>query len=91
MTRARNAAAPVRRKDGTCLSESVRDAMERYFNDLDGHDPGGLYELVLALVERPLLEIVMKNARGNISRAAQVLGVNRATLRNRLKKYDLEA
>ena len=91
MTRARNSTMPVRRKDGTCLSESVRDAMERYFNDLDGHDPGGLYELVLAQVERPLFEIVMKNSRGNISRAAQVLGVNRATLRNRLKKYGLEA
>lgn len=73
-----------------CLSDSVREAMERYFTDLDGHDPGDLYELVLSEVERPLFEIVMENTRGNVSRAAQLLGLNRATLRTRLRKYGLD-
>jgi Fis family transcriptional regulator len=84
-----NGAAPARR-DGSRLSDSVRDAMERYFRDLDGQDPGDLYELVLSQVERPLFEIVMENTRGNISRAAQLLGLNRATLRSRLRKYGLD-
>jgi Fis family transcriptional regulator len=73
-----------------CLSESVKDAMERYFIDLDGHDPGDLYELFLAQVEKPLFETVMKNSGGNISRMASVLGLNRATVRSRLRKYGLE-
>jgi Fis family transcriptional regulator len=76
--------------NGSCLSDSVRQAMERYFADLDGHDPGDLYQLVLAQVERPLFEIVLENTRGNVSRAAQLLGLNRATLRSRLKKYGLD-
>jgi Fis family transcriptional regulator len=82
--------AAVSRRDGSRLSDSVRDAMERYFTDLDGQDPGDLYDLVMSQVERPLFEIVMENTRGNISRAAQLLGLNRATLRSRLRKYGLD-
>ena len=73
-----------------CLSDSVRDAMEKYFDDLDGHEPRQLYDLFMAQVERPLFEMVMDHTRGNVSRAAQVLGLNRGTLRNRLKKYNIE-
>ncbi|MBI1732557.1 MAG: Fis family transcriptional regulator [Gammaproteobacteria bacterium] len=65
--------------------------MERYFRDMDGHDPAGLYDLFLAEVERPLFEVVMENTRGNLSRAAQMLGLNRATLRSRLEKYGIKA
>lgn len=72
------------------LCEYVRDAMENYFNDLDGHEACNLYELVLSQVEKPLLEVVMKNTRGNMSRAADILGMNRGTLRSRLKKYGLD-
>lgn len=71
------------------LCELVADSLERYFEDLNGQPPGKLYDLVLAEVERPLLEIVMRETRGNISRAAQLLGMNRATLRTRLNKYGL--
>jgi len=74
---------------GRCLSESVREAMEKYFNDLDGHEPSDLYDLFLAQVEKPLFEEVMAHTGGNVSRAAQVLGLNRGTLRNRLKKYNI--
>jgi len=71
------------------LSFHVKQAMERYFIQLNGHSPGGLYDFVLSEVERPLLEVVMKCTRGNISKAAQYLGLNRATLRKKLERYGL--
>lgn len=71
------------------LCELVRDSLDRYFDDLNGEQPVALYELVIAQVERPLLEVVMRETRGNISKAAQMLGMNRATLRTRLNKYEL--
>jgi Fis family transcriptional regulator len=73
------------------LCELVASALERYFADLNGEQPSKLYELVLEQVERPLLEVVMRESRGNISRAAQILGLNRATLRSRLIKYGLNS
>jgi len=72
-----------------CLSDNVREAMEKYFDDLEGHEPQDLYDLFLTQVEKPLFEKVMDHTGGNVSRAAQLLGLNRATLRNRLKKYDI--
>lgn len=72
-----------------CLSDNVREAMEKYFDDLEGHEPQDLYDLFLTQVEKPLFEKVMHHTGGNVSRAAQLLGLNRATLRNRLKKYDI--
>ncbi len=71
------------------LSVMVRAALKRYFADLNGQPPCDLYEFVIAEVERPLLETVMDETRGNLSRAAQVLGINRATLRSKLAKYGL--
>ncbi len=72
-----------------CLGDDVRRHMENYFRDLDGHDVSDLYELFISEVEKPMFEIVMQMARGNITRAASMLGLNRGTLRNRLKKYNL--
>ena len=72
------------------LRDNVREAMERYFHDMDGHDPAGLYDLFMSEVEKPLFEVVMENTGGNISRAAQLLGLNRATLRSRLDKYGID-
>ena len=72
------------------LGDSVRAALERYFHDLDGHEPKDLYELVLSQVEKPLMEKIMEHTDGNLSRAAQYLGLNRATLRSRLEKYGLD-
>ena len=71
------------------LSCHVKEALERYFTALNGHAPGGLYELVLTEIERPLLEEVMRRTRGNISKAAQHLGLNRATLRKKLEKHGI--
>lgn len=72
------------------LSDSVRIAMEKYFEDLDGQTPNDLYELVISQIEKPLFETVMNHTRGNMSRASEVLGLNRGTLRNRLIKYGLD-
>lgn len=71
------------------LAELVRYALQRYFKDLDGQLPADLYDLVIAEVERPLLETVLRETRGNLSRAAQVLGMNRTTLRTKLTRYGL--
>lgn len=72
------------------LGESVREAMDKYFEDMDGHSPSDLYELVISEVEKPLFEAVMNHTRGNMSKASEVLGLNRGTLRNRLIKYGLD-
>lgn len=71
------------------LAQQVRLSLQRYFEDLNGQPAAELYELVIAQVEKPLLEIVMRETRGNITKAAQVLGINRATLRTKLNKYGL--
>jgi len=71
------------------LSDNVREAMEEYFVDLDGHDTGNLYDLFIEQVEIPLFEVVMNNADGNITKASDMLGMNRGTLRTRLRKYGL--
>lgn len=71
------------------LCELVAQSLDRYFKDLNGQPVAELYDLVISQVERPLLEIVLRETRGNISRAAQILGMNRATLRTRLNKYGL--
>jgi len=71
------------------LSDMTAEALRRYFKDLNGHKPGDLYGLVLGEVEAPLFETVMEHTQGNQSRAAEILGINRATLRKKLKHYYL--
>ncbi len=71
------------------LRESVDQAIRTYFASLDGQTPADLYELVLAEVEAPLLERVMEFTRGNQTKAAIMLGLNRGTLRKKLKTYGL--
>lgn len=71
------------------LNEAVRDSLKKYFNTLDGNDPNNLYNMVLQQIEQPLMEIVMEQVDGNQSRAAECLGLNRGTLRKKLKIYNL--
>lgn len=71
------------------LAKQVRSALEHYFQDLDGQDPNDLYRMVLNEIEKPLLEIVMQQVRGNQTRAADMLGLNRSTLRKKLQQYNL--
>ena len=73
------------------LRDCVRAALERYFRDLDGNRPGhNLYRMVLQEVERPMLEVVMCHTGGNQTRAAELLGLNRTTLRKKLREHGLE-
>lgn len=75
--------------DKAVLRDCVRSVLTNYFNDLEGHSVDDLYQLVLAEVEAPLLETVLVHAKGNQSKAAQMLGINRGTLRKKLKQYNL--
>ena len=71
------------------LRESVELAMKNYFAQLDNEQPTDIYELVLAEVEAPLMEAVMTYTQGNQTKASMVLGLNRGTLRKKLKTYGL--
>lgn len=71
------------------LRDHVANALDNYFESLEGHAPVDLYELVMSEVEPPLLQAVMKQTRNNQSRTAEMLGLNRGTLRKKLKQYDL--
>nr|WP_231702260.1 DNA-binding transcriptional regulator Fis [Halopseudomonas litoralis] len=71
------------------LRDSVEQALHNYFEHLDGQDVTDVYNMVLAEIEAPLLESVMDYVRGNQTRASEVLGLNRGTLRKKLKQYGL--
>jgi Fis family transcriptional regulator, factor for inversion stimulation protein len=71
------------------LRDSVKQALNSFLKQLDGHDPEQLYDVVLAELEAPLLEEVMTYTRGNQTRAATMLGINRGTLRKKLKRYGM--
>ncbi|QJQ94083.1 MULTISPECIES: DNA-binding transcriptional regulator Fis [Halomonadaceae] len=71
------------------LREAVEVAMRRYFSHLDGESVSDLHAMVMAEVEAPLLASVMQHVAGNQTRAADMLGLNRGTLRKKLKQYDL--
>ncbi|MDH3589242.1 MAG: DNA-binding transcriptional regulator Fis [Gammaproteobacteria bacterium] len=74
---------------GKPLRDLTEEALSGYFASLNGHQPAELYGLVLREVEEPLLRSVMEYTRGNQSRAAEVLGINRGTLRKKLRIYGL--
>lgn len=71
------------------LQACVRHSLETYLNDLQGQEPGGMYDMLLRVIEKPLLELVMQHTRGNQSKAAQWLGINRNTLRKLLLQHGL--
>lgn len=71
------------------LHTHIQHAVERYFQTLDGEEPSGVYDLFLEQLERPLLEVILLHTRGNQSKTAQILGLNRGTLRTKLKTYGL--
>ncbi len=71
------------------LRDHVEMAMRHYFSQLDGERVSDVYELVLAEVETPLLEVVLEYTRGNQTRASEILGLNRGTLRKKLKQHGL--
>jgi Fis family transcriptional regulator, factor for inversion stimulation protein len=72
------------------LAGCVRRVMKQYFRDLDGEQPAAVYDMVLDTIERPLLEVVLTQTNGNQTRAAEILGINRNTLRKKLAQHGLE-
>lgn len=77
-------------RDQEPLRVCVEKALDQYFADLEGHPPDHLHQMVMREVEAPLLARVMRYANGNQTRAACILGINRATLRKKLRQYDLD-
>ena len=75
--------------EGRQLSSQVSKSMRKYFKELEGEVTKDLYDMVLKEVEVPLLEIVMEQCNNNQTQASQILGINRGTLRNKLKEYKL--
>lgn len=71
------------------LRDCAEAALKRYFSDLNGHVPANLYNMVVNEVEEPLLKAVLEFTRGNQSRAAEILGINRSTLRKKLRAHGL--
>ncbi len=71
------------------LPDCVRANLDAYFADLGDTEPANLHDMLMRAVEKPLLEVVMARARGNQSRAAQWLGLNRNTLRKKLLEHGL--
>lgn len=74
----------------TDLERSVRRAIDGYFRDLDGERPHGVYEMVINCVERPLLQAVLNRVDGNQTHAAEMLGINRNTLRKKMKCHGIK-
>jgi Fis family transcriptional regulator len=72
------------------LYNAVKHSIRRYLYELEGAEPHGMYDMVLRQIEQPLIESVMEYTRGNQSRAAEYLGLNRGTLRKKLRLYDLD-
>ena len=72
------------------LSNDIDILLDHYFNDLSGENPSGVYDMVVQSVEKPLLLYVMNLAEGNQSKAANILGLNRNTLRKKLKLHKIE-
>ncbi len=71
------------------ISACISGALDTYFKDLDGEKPAAIYDMVLKSVERPMLAAVMEHAGGNQTLAAEMLGINRNTLRKKLVEHRL--
>lgn len=71
------------------IAACVRRSLNRYFKDLDGEAPSEIYSMVVSAVEKPLLVYILDRAQGNQTRAAEMLGINRNTLRKKMREYGL--
>jgi Fis family transcriptional regulator len=79
----------TRMNGGNEICRSVEKSLDEYFHKLDGEQPHGIYDMVIANVERSLLATIMLRAGGNQTHAADMLGLNRNTLRSKLSKYNI--
>lgn len=71
------------------LPDCVRANLAAHFDTLGDTEPANLHDMLVRAVEQPLLQEVMARTRGNQSRAAQWLGLNRNTLRKKLQQHGL--
>ena len=71
------------------ITECIETQLQRYLDDLKGTPPNDIYQMVLGVVEKPMLELVMQHAKQNQSLAAQFLGINRNTLHKKLLEHKL--
>lgn len=78
------------KEDRKSLKYQVGLALRRYFKELDGNEATNVFEMVIKEVEKPMLEEVMKFCNGNKSQASKILGINRVTLRTKLKQYNIK-
>ncbi|ACT47314.1 helix-turn-helix domain-containing protein [Methylotenera mobilis] len=72
------------------LSQAVQESLDDYFMHLEGEPPHAVYDMVLGCVEKPLLNYIMHKVGGNQSKAAEILDINRNTLRKKLQQYKIE-
>lgn len=72
------------------LSNDIDILLDQYFKDLSGENPNGVYDMLIQSVEKPLLLYIMNLAEGNQSKASDILGLNRNTLRKKLKLHKIE-
>ena len=79
----------LRLNSGNEIGRSVEHSLDEYFRRLDGEPPHGIYDMVINHVERALIQSVMVRTGGNQTQAADMLGMNRNTLRAKLTKYDI--
>ncbi len=71
------------------LSDAINESLDDYFIHLDGQPPHAIYDMVLGCVEKPMLEYILNKVGGNQSKAAEILGLNRNTLRKKMAQYGL--
>ena len=76
-------------KSKRLLREFVRQEVKEYFEKIDGYPIDKVYNLVIGEVEKPLIEETIKYCKGNQSKASELLGISRGTLRKKIKKYDI--
>lgn len=72
------------------VADAVRRSLERYFKDMDGERPTAIYDMVLRNVEKPMIEMVLGRAEGNQTRAAAMLGIDRNTLRKKMRQLRIK-
>jgi Fis family transcriptional regulator len=72
------------------LADCVRRSLERYFKDMDGEKPTSIYDMVLKNIEKPMIETVLGKANGNQTLAAEMLGINRNTLRSKMQQLRIK-
>jgi Fis family transcriptional regulator len=72
------------------LEQSVREQLERYLTDLGESEPRDMLAMVISCVERPVLQVALEQSQGNQSKAAEMLGITRSTLRKKLIAHNLQ-